>query len=592
MAHGFDLDREFSRVRLADVCDAHLSTAKESANSVHAESILQAEQWAPCSKSDLALGYTDATLWLKLELNNTDLSNLTLLLDLYVSWLDRVHLYEFEGRNLVNVRNVELSLPFSEREIPSPNIMTALRIPAESERTFLVSISGKSSLLVGGFLHSEYKAHEQQFLVHLINGGIIFSITLFSLYNLFIYISMRDSSYLYYVGYSVSMLFLLGTLYGFNYQYFWPEFPRWNAFTFAATTQFTSILVVLFVRNFLNSKQVSRVLDGVLSLFLYGSVILLGLSIPELTRSFAIQWSGPLATLGGPTVFLVGFMAWWQGNSAGRSFTIAWSASLLSITMLGLMVMGFVQFRFWLFYACAFGVVLELALLSLALADKYQQMRQERNEATQQALLAEKELASALRKTAAELEYEVQVRTADLRTAKKAAENLARTDELTGMANRRSYFEQGEIVFNRAREEGVVYGILMLDIDHFKLVNDTYGHASGDVVIIKIAHVIEGLLPDDAVSGRIGGEEFGIILPAYTLDTVADVAEAIRERVEQTTVTLDESNELSITVSLGVSEYNLKDQSLDDTMARADMGLYRAKEEGRNRVSVYLEHLD
>jgi diguanylate cyclase (GGDEF)-like protein len=260
--------------------------------------------------------------------------------------------------------------------------------------------------------------------------------------------------------------------------------------------------------------------------------------------------------------------------------------------MLGLMVMGFVQFRFWLFYACAFGVVLELALLSLALADKYQQMRQERNEATQQALLAEKELASALRKTAAELEYEVQVRTADLRTAKKAAENLARTDELTGMANRRSYFEQGEIVFNRAREEGVVYGILMLDIDHFKLVNDTYGHASGDVVIIKIAHVIEGLLPDDAVSGRIGGEEFGIILPAYTLDTVADVAEAIRERVEQTTVTLDESNELSITVSLGVSEYNLKDQSLDDTMARADMGLYRAKEEGRNRVSVYLEHLD
>jgi diguanylate cyclase (GGDEF)-like protein len=109
-------------------------------------------------------------------------------------------------------------------------------------------------------------------------------------------------------------------------------------------------------------------------------------------------------------------------------------------------------------------------------------------------------------------------------------------------------------------------------------------------VIIEIARVIEGLLPDDAISGRIGGEEFGIILPAYTLDTVADVADAIRERVEETMVKLDESNQLSVTVSLGVAEYNPADQSIDDTMARADIGLYRAKEEGRNRVSVYLEN--
>ena len=587
-AHGLDVDRAFTRVPLKSVCQAFAAEKLAEITPEMATSTLQSDHWQSCSDFNLARGYSKQSLWLKFDLNNTDNITLSTALDLYVAWLADVRIFQFQNDKFLQEIRTGIMYPFYDRAIPTPNVMLSLDLEPNEHRTLVLNISGNESMIVGGFIHSEESAYKQQIIVQLINGGLIFSISLLTLYNLFLFFSLRDINYLYYVGYSSSMLFLTGVIYGFNYQLAWPNSPQWNFFTYAASGQFTAIFIVLFVRSFLNTEVVSKTLDRVLLAFLFASVFLLGLCIPEETRSFAIQFSGPLATAGGPAVLAVGIVAWWRGYTGARYFTLAWSASLISITIFGVMVMGVIEFNFWLYYSFAIGVLIEITLISLALADKYHMLRIQKDEADSVALAAERELAKTLKKSAEELEYKVRVRTADLRHAKVVAENLARTDELTGMSNRRAYFELGEQVHQRAKNKECVYSIVMLDIDKFKNVNDTYGHASGDLVIIDIANVLAKLLPDDAIAGRIGGEEFGIILPAYALDTVEDVAEAMREAVEARSVSLNNNKELKVTISLGIAEYRDGDISLDEVMARADIGLYEAKETGRNRVCIYL----
>jgi diguanylate cyclase len=587
--YGLEVDRNFSRIELKDACDAIVVDSNIVVDSAAASRLLESPDWNSCSNVSLARGYTDDTLWLKLQLKNTDTRKVSLSLDLYTAWLRDIRVYRFNNGELITEREYGIKFPFGDRDIPTPNIMLGMTLEPGVERTYLLHISSVESMLIGGYIHSANSSYQQQIMVNMINGGVIFSIAILTLYNLFLFFSLRDLNYIYYVLYSASMLFILGVIYGFNYQVFWPNSPEWNSFTYSAASPFTAIFIVMFVRRFINTPEVSKSIDRVLQLFLYGSVIILCLSVLEVTRDWAMFWSGPLASIGGPAIFLAGIVAWKNGQRSARYFTIAWTASVLSMTVLGLMVMGYLEFNFWLYYSFAIGVLLEIVLLSLALADKYHDFRREKMESELTALAAERDLAQGLKKAAQELEHKVRVRTADLRTAKKEAEVLARTDDLTGMANRRSFFERGEQEFLEAMKGEASYGIVMLDIDKFKQVNDQYGHASGDVVIIKVAEIMMTLVPDDAIVGRIGGEEFGVILPAYTLDTVADVAEAMRESIEAKIMRLPEGETIRITASLGVSEYQSDDVSLDEAMARADLGLYRAKETGRNKVCIHSE---
>lgn len=586
-AYGLEIGEDFSRVDLRDACEAWVSEPVDNISAEQLNVFVADAVWQPCKNFDLARGYSDESVWLKFELKNAHSRGINVMYDIYVSWLGHIKWFELDGQKVIQEKVFGIHYPYYQREIPTPNTVFSQYLPPQAQRTSIVQIQGDQSLLIGGYLHAETESYRQQVIVTLINGGVLFSIALLIAYNLVLFFSLRDVNYLYYVGYSAAMLFLLGVIYGFNYQLFWPNSPSWNLFTHAAASQLTAIFIVLFVRNFLNTKVVTPKLDVGLVFILYISLFLLLFCIPESTRNFALSWAGPLAALGGPIVLAVGVSAWVQGYRAARFFTIAWAASLLAITVLGLMVTGYVQFNFGLYYSFAFAVLLEIAMLSLALADKYHSFRHDKTVADNAALAAERELADTLKQAASELEQEVIVRTADLRKAKQVAETLARTDELTGMANRRDYFERGAIAFDNARKTGKKYGIVMLDIDKFKTVNDTYGHAIGDRVIIEIAKLLGALLPNDAIAGRIGGEEFGIILPAYTLDTVTDVAEAMREAVEEAQLQFASDQNLQVTISAGVAEFNSGDRDIDEAMARADIGLYQAKETGRNKVVIY-----
>lgn len=165
----------------------------------------------------------------------------------------------------------------------------------------------------------------------------------------------------------------------------------------------------------------------------------------------------------------------------------------------------------------------------------------------------------------------------------KRLKYIAVTDELTGLKNRRYIMEHLEQEYQRAVRSDSLLSLVLLDIDHFKHINDTYGHAFGDSVLKTVADEMKsGLRPYDLL-GRIGGEEFLIASPGSTPDDAAGLADRVLQKIRSAKIAAD-GQEISITVSAGVTTLDAQDATADALLARADKALYKAKQEGRNRV--------
>jgi diguanylate cyclase (GGDEF)-like protein/PAS domain S-box-containing protein len=172
----------------------------------------------------------------------------------------------------------------------------------------------------------------------------------------------------------------------------------------------------------------------------------------------------------------------------------------------------------------------------------------------------------------------------ELHRLREALERQATTDELTGIANRRHLFAEGEREVSRSLRHRLPFTVLMVDIDHFKAVNDTHGHQAGDVVLLSVAQVLAQGLRGADVIGRIGGEEFAILLPDTDIDGAHELAERLRAEVAETVIPLASGTDVRVTVSIGASSLREGESAVDAVLARADEALYRAKRDGRNRV--------
>lgn len=160
---------------------------------------------------------------------------------------------------------------------------------------------------------------------------------------------------------------------------------------------------------------------------------------------------------------------------------------------------------------------------------------------------------------------------------------MATTDALTGAANRHQFFIQARQELQRFKRYGNQLSVLMLDIDYFKSINDTYGHQAGDVVLQSLASMAIKTLRESDVFGRLGGEEFAAVLPETSMDAALQVAERLREKLGGIVVH-EQGTDIRFTVSIGVTEAVKDDKTIEEALNRADEALYRAKRSGRNRV--------
>ncbi len=184
-----------------------------------------------------------------------------------------------------------------------------------------------------------------------------------------------------------------------------------------------------------------------------------------------------------------------------------------------------------------------------------------------------------------------------VRAQKAELERLSITDGLTGLYNRRFFQERLDEEFRRAQRYSDPVSLIMIDIDHFKKVNDRYGHQTGDVVLKGTADLLRETIRDPDISARFGGEEFAIILPKTHLSGALTVAERIWRGMGQKVYAVSGSihgrpgegaGEMRVTASLGISFYPSKDVTSSELLVRyADEALYKAKHEGRNTICLY-----
>ncbi len=194
-----------------------------------------------------------------------------------------------------------------------------------------------------------------------------------------------------------------------------------------------------------------------------------------------------------------------------------------------------------------------------------------------------REKTAALEKLNHELEDKVEARTKELTHLNDKLLLAANTDPMTGIYNRRYFFDVSQQILAISKKENTPISIAMLDIDKFKNINDTYGHDIGDKVIKKSVEIIRQNLKRDDILIRFGGEEFLIVMLDTSLDDAYDLCEAIRKNMEEG-YPIDPKTK--VTLSIGISEFRIEDKDIDSIVKRADNALYRAKRTGRNKIIV------
>lgn len=416
-------------------------------------------------------------------------------------------------------------------------------------------------------------ARHQQTLIALY--GVVLGIggTLL-LYNLILFLSIRAPEYGWYLLYLASAIAMFFAYSGLGSRYLWSEWPAIKDAMPILAAQALFLFGIQFTRAFLDTRRwvprVDRLLLGMLLL----DALSLALFIAG-QRTIAIQMIFVLGLLFG--LFpLLGAWLWSQGHKVARSYTLAWTLLTVLTATAILRLMGGLPSIPSLNWMARVGYIMEGLLLALALADRIRLLQAQKES-------AEEEQQRASEQALVQLEREVAMRTVELVEARRIADEQARTDSLSGLPNRRAFFELAEQELKRAKRYASPLSVIMLDIDHFKQVNDNYGHAAGDAVICQLALAIGEVLRDTDVAARIGGEEFALLLPETTLAGAKIVAERLRAHIAVPSMQV-EQQELTITASFGVVAYCTEEDTVDDLLAAADRLLYEAKGAGRNCV--------
>jgi diguanylate cyclase (GGDEF)-like protein len=281
----------------------------------------------------------------------------------------------------------------------------------------------------------------------------------------------------------------------------------------------------------------------------------------------------------GPTIMFATLREWFRSRSREvMLFIIAWITILIGFSLYSGQKFGWLPINTLTEHAIEIGAVLEVLLLALGLADRINSERKARIETQAQML-------DIQIKANQELDNKVRERTEELETLNDHLQTTSITDSLTQIKNRRYFDNKFSTEYRRAFRDKSWVALLVIDIDHFKLFNDNYGHQAGDMVLQAVAKGMEDVVqrPSDAVS-RFGGEEFTVILPNTPKEGAYQVAERIRKHIAELHVTWQQQS-LSVTVSIGLAcgiPSHHKGEGL--LLKQADDFLYLAKEHGRNQV--------
>lgn len=522
-------------------------------------------------------GFSDGSFWLKIEIPPEPANRV---LEIGYPLLDEVSVHWVVDGELIQTHHTGDTLPFSSRPIYHRNFVFLVPSNTDTATAFVrVQTLGSVQIPVAVTPSAEFLANEQlSYGWQTMFLGIIVAM---ALYNLFLFVIVRHSTYFWYVMTVVFTGLVQLNFNGVLFQWLWPNAPGINRYFTIPVICIALFSAIIFAIRFLNIRSYSlrsyRFLQWILT-------AIFGCFVFTLFGSYqtGIVLVSGIAAVVTPAVWLIGFLVWRKGQVLGGFYVLAWTPLLIGHLILAVSKLGIMPRSFLTEFMPQIGVALEVVLLSFALAYRINLERRKRHEAQEQALAIQQQANLTL-------EMRVQERTDELERANEQLRAISLTDGLTRVANRRRFDEKLDDEWKRAQRHGHPLSLLMLDIDHFKRVNDELGHLVGDDCLTEVAALCSAEVQRSGdLLARYGGEEFSILLPATPGDGALRVAERVRQAVARSPVHSGERvAPVSLTISVGVAclvpDADLEPQEL---IRRADEALYAAKESGRNRVML------
>lgn len=536
-------------------------------------------QWRTHQGTSPSFGYTRNAIWIKRTLS-TDQLQPTLaryVLQIHYSLLDEIDVFYVSNGSVEEHFSTGESKPFGERAIKHRNFIFPLTLTNSKNITIYIRFrtTGSMRLPISLWTETAFFDHEQRAMGW--QGIFAGALMVMLLYNLTLAIFAKDKTYFFYVAFIASELLIFCQFHGLNYQYLWPESPSWNTIALPFMIGILMTSGVGFVTLFLDLKrQLPKHYPALIVLAFVG----IGISLLSFIVPYTIMVRVGSIIIGCLMLYAIGITIYLlkRGYRAARFVVVAWCILVFSGFLFLLNANGYASPSFLIENAVQFGSILEVALLSLAFSDRINIERQAKQ-------MAQGALVEVQKQANTQLEFMVKERTEELQLANSKLVEINTLDPLTGVKNRGYFNENIEKELKRASRSNTPLTLIMLDIDHFKAINDQHGHPTGDKAIIHIAKILRTIIrrPSDAIA-RYGGEEFAILLPHTDAAGAFTVAERIRTTIAHKPLQL-ETIRVDITASLGfhvsLTPANETPQSLIEF---ADTALYAAKHQGRNRV--------
>ena len=528
-------------------------------------------------------GYKKNNFWFRFSVDNDSKEARTIVLEFTEIFHKTTDLYIVSDQQIIHKKN-GLRVPVKERNIRESNPAFSLHFAPHETKELYVNIAS----IYGVFGSLQLKTPEQfRNDTQLKNNMYFFyfgAVIIIALYNLFTFIYFREKIYIYYVSYVLTFVIWAANYKGVLLPYI--SIKTYDILQITIPIFFT--LLILFTQTVLETKKYFSFFHKILNGFIV--VLVIGFVWMLLFMHSGFYFMNLAASPLLPFLLLVAFWALHKGQKFARIYLLGLIIYIISMIIISQLALGVLPYSILLSNAPIIGSLFEIMLFSLLLAYRINMLREETLEA-QEKLIAQQGTESS-RLFHAVAEKTVALNIANKQLAKELEENKelekhlkyqASTDSLTGLMNRRSFFNTCKKEMEHAIRYDTGLSYLTIDIDKFKAINDTYGHPFGDEVIRSLAQqMIENSRTTDYV-GRIGGEEFAILMPATGMDSAFHIADRLRENIAKHNI-IFENKVVQITVSIGLSYYRKKDNDIQTIIKRSDKALYEAKDTGRNKV--------
>lgn len=496
------------------------------------------------------LGADVKNVWVKIKLFNATSKNQTLFLHQDLAYtIFKLEYFELNSSdNSINKKVISAYSPDAKEQLHGSDAIFKFMLHPQESKTIYVHQTTTAYHFYNYSIFSE-KESTEYLIYEKVDAVLLIGLLLaLALYNFLIFLSSRYKEYLYYTLYLVSSTLWIFYMYGSMAHYI--QIYGEVSFRFNFGLMFNPIFLALFIQAIFNTKiaykREHKFLNSIITILLLNVIFALvnfslALQFLSLTLNYAM------------IVFLgIAISIYLKGNKIIKIFLFAHMFYVVFNLYALLFYMGMVDFNYISSHGIGIGIAIEALILSYLVSYKFKIMEQEKEES--------------------------RIKQMDLRL-------LATTDPMTKLYNRRYFAEVSENIITLSKRKKEQLSVIMIDIDEFKNVNDSYGHQVGDDVIITLADKLKESQRESDIICRYGGDEFVVLLCDSSLEETVDVAQKIRKLVESSIISLPSSEDFKFTISMGVAQVDLDNETnVEAALKRADDALYEAKEQGRNRV--------